>query len=41
LPLDAGVTVSACAYRLRSHPLSQAAGEVWRLLKRGALGPSE
>ncbi len=37
LPLDAGVTVSACAYRLRSHPLSQAASEVWRLLKRGAL----
>ena len=23
LPLDPGVTVSACAYRLRSHPLSQ------------------
>lgn len=37
LPLDAGVTVSACAYRLRSHPLSQAASEVWRLLRRGAL----
>lgn len=41
LPLDAGVTVSACAYRLRSHPLSQAASEVWRLLKRGALGQSD
>lgn len=41
LPLDPGVTVSACAYRLRSHPLSQAASEVWRLLKRGALGQSE
>ena len=37
LPLDPGVTVSACAYRLRSHPLSQAASEVWRLLRRGAL----
>lgn len=37
LPLDAGVAVAACAYRLRSHPLSQAASEVWRLLKRGAL----
>jgi len=41
LPLDPGVTVSACAYRLRSHPLSQAASEVWRLLKRGALGQEE
>lgn len=32
LPLDMGVSVQTSAYRLRSRPLSEAAGRVWRLM---------
>ncbi|MCH2558498.1 MAG: LysR family transcriptional regulator [Alcanivorax sp.] len=41
LPLEVGATAQTCAYRLRSRPLSQAAGRLWRLLAGGGLGMSE
>lgn len=37
LPLEVGVASETCAYRLRSRPLSQAAGRLWRLLVDGGL----
>ena len=41
LPLEVGATAQTCAYRLRSRPLPQAAGRLWRLLAGGSLGMSE
>lgn len=41
LPLDVGASAHTCAYRLRSRPLSQAAGRLWRLLAEGGLGLRE
>ncbi|ASK33971.1 LysR family transcriptional regulator [Alcanivorax sp. N3-2A] len=37
LPLDMGVVVETAAYRLRSRPLSEAAGQVWRMMKAGVV----
>ena len=37
LPLDVGAASETCAYRLRSRPLSQAAGRLWQLLADGGL----
>ncbi|MBM1144069.1 MAG: hypothetical protein CL543_18035 [Alcanivorax sp.] len=41
LPLDVGAATETCAYRLRSRPLSQAAGRLWRLLADGGLRSGE
>lgn len=37
LPLDMGGSVQICVYRLRSRPLSEAAGRVWRLMLESQL----
>jgi len=39
LPVDMGGTVQTSAYRLRSRPLSEAAGWVWRLMVNGGVEP--